>query len=147
MSGAASALYFCGCLFLCCFPTPDPMFGRKQSKGPPSSSGGHQTIVQPVVVNQRGNGGDWEYDEEEEESAGEEESYDEEPASPTRKASMVSRNGDKITDDDFDFDTPTEGTSRVDYKERTLANGMRQVDEITYYPDGTKSIKTKSYDD
>lgn len=153
MSGASSALFFCGCLFLCCFPTPDPMFGPKQYKGPPARGTQENIVIQPVVIDQRRNPRDYDYEEEEyEESSAEDEdeddeSYDEEaPRQPTKKNSMVSNTGDKITDDDFNFESPTEGTSRVDYKERTLPDGTRQVDEITYHPDGTKTIKTKSYD-
>lgn len=110
-------------------------------------------MIQPVVIDQRRNPRDYDYEEEEyEESSAEDEdeddeSYEEEaPRQPTKKNSMVSNTGDKITDDDFNFESPTEGTSRVDYKERTLPDGTRQVDEITYHPDGTKTIKTKSYD-
>lgn len=155
MSGASSALFFCGSIFLCCFPTPDPMFGKKTSKGPSSSrGGGHQVVVQPVVMDQRRNGYDEDDDDDDEddESSGDDGSYEdeeeeEERRPPAKKNSMVSKNGDKITDDDFNFETPRDGTSRVETKERILADGTRRVDEITYHPDGRKTIKTKSYND
>ena len=54
---------------------------------------------------------------------------------------------DKINDDDFD-DIPQagdDGVDRVEFKEKSFPDGSRQVDEITYYEDGTKSVDTKHY--
>lgn len=139
MSGASSALYFCASLFLCCFPTPDPLFGKRTPKKRPTAREPN-VIVQPIVIDQTGghlqkNDND-EYDDEEED-----------PPVPRKTSSMISRkNADKITDDDFDFEVPRDDADRVDYREITLPDGTRQVHETTYHSDGTKSTKTRMYD-
>ncbi len=139
MCGASSALYFCACLFLCCFPTPDPLCGRRAAKkGPPSRQ--QKVVIQPIVIDQ--NSGQVQYDHENEEYDDEEE----DPPAPRKKNSIMSLNGDKITDDDFNFEAPKDESARVDYREITLPDGRRQVEETTYHPDGTKSTKTRTYD-
>lgn len=100
-------------------------------------------MIQPVVVDKqssaKSNGG-----------LVYEEDFGDEPdddgrSAPTRKLSRISQNGDKISDDEFNFDTPTDGTKQVEYKETTLPDGTTQVDEITYHSDGTKTVKTQKY--
>lgn len=145
LSGVASTLFFCACCFLCCFPTPDPMCAkRRPTRTKQDNNGQGNVIIQPVVVDQRANNGDYE-EEYYEEDDDEDKSYEEQPRSPKKKASKASNSGDFVTDDDFDFETPMEGTSRIEYKERTLPNGTKVVDEITYHPDGRRTVKKNRY--
>lgn len=139
MSGIASALYFCACLFLCCFPTPDPVFGKKEVKTRPPSGGGQNVVVQPIIVENRG--GVREVDPRDENYY-----YDEDEQSQSQsKKSKISYKADKVTDEDFNFDAPSNDAARVDYKEITLPDGTRKVEETTYHPDGTTSKKTRKY--
>eukprot|EP00934_Nitzschia_sp_Nitz4_P001205 Nitzschia sp. Nitz4//scaffold7_size249615//219639//220629//NITZ4_001209-RA/size249615-augustus-gene-0.267-mRNA-1//-1//CDS//3329558538//1205//frame0 len=130
MSGISTLLYFCGCILLCCFPTPDPYFDRPQRK-PKAESG----VVQPVFVE----------DDDEEDY---DEDYEEEPKprrKPKKKAARVSKNAD-ITDDEFNFESHDDQDGHVEYKETTLPDGTVEVDEITYHPDGSQTIITRTYD-
>lgn len=142
LSGVSSALYFCACLFLCCFPTPDPLFGKHPTKKRPSPSEQQKVVIQPIVINQTGGSGygqEMQYNEE----------YDDEELNitvPKKKSSIISQNGDKITDDDFNFKVPIDESDRMDVKEVTLPDGTRQVEETTYHADGRKSKKTRKYD-
>lgn len=121
MCGTASALYFCACLFLCCFPSPEPYFNRSEPPKPTPVANPHKVVVQPVVVDNVRGGGDgaWDYDEENDDGGDdgdyeEEQSYEEEEA-PSKKVSKKKKGDDKISDDDFDFEVPTGGTSRIEY--------------------------------
>jgi hypothetical protein len=121
-------------LLLCCFPRPDPFCNalggadaekdRKEQEEP-------KVIVQPVVV----------------ENPNYEEDYGEEPSPPTPERRSSRRDApvdEKITDEDFDTPEIGEGTSRVEIKEKTFPDGTREVDEITHYADGSKSVKTQT---
>lgn len=147
LSGAATAAFWIACLLLCCFPRPEPfcksLGGIDADKSRKSEP---KIIFQPVIVN---------------EEPGYDEDYGDEPPSPRRKSSKRVEadersslrrtsskrvEGDeKITKDDFDTPEIGDGTSRVEIKEKTFPDGTRQVDEITHYDDGSKSVKTQTF--
>lgn len=129
LSGTSSALYFLACVFLCMFPSPKPIFGRRRrkSKDSPESRSDDNVVIQPIIINQRSSrkGGDWEGNEEDDDAFSNDDGRREAPISPTKKgASFANRGADKVTDDDFDFEAD-DSSSHVEY----------------YNPDGTISTK------
>lgn len=157
LSGAAMVVFWCACVLLCCFPRPDPVCAPKPRQPSRRESGQPQAIIQPVVINNS----DYDYEEEYGEAP---------PPSPRRKSSKIQANepeaprrksskregddsvngvhlDDKITEEDFDTPDLQEGTTRVEVKEKSFPDGTRQVDAITHYADGSKSVKTQTYKD
>jgi len=121
LCGISSVFYFSACLFLCCFPSPEPYCNRSEPKSKPVRPP-TKVVVQPVVMNGEGA---WDHNEEEDEDGDEQGdsekgSDEEEPAAPpskkaSKRMSKASKDDYKITDDDFDFEVPSEGTHRVEY--------------------------------
>lgn len=144
MSGISSALYFCACLFLCCFPTPDPLLRKREVKTRPPSGGEQNVVVQPIIIDQTGEMRQIDPQSENFYDHDDHQQYQQSPT-PSKKLSKRSYKADKVTDDDFNFDAPSSDAARVDYKETTLPDGTRKVVETTYHPDGTTSKKTKKY--
>jgi hypothetical protein len=113
-------------------------------------------IVQPVIVQpgQYASNNNQNYVEDYENKAPpppQRKSSTDEPKPPKKKASKRKDSdnnntpAEKITDEDFDTPTIQEGTSSVEVKEKTFPDGTRQVDEITHYEDGSKSVKTQTF--
>ena len=143
---------------MCCVPTPDPCLAKRRR-----NEANRDDYDEPRT--KKSNAGGWQgYNEE----AGYEEDYDQnddyennneydnnghyeepepEPEPPKRKKSKSKKKkGDQIDDDEFNFEVPQSNDGRVEYRERTLRDGRRQVDEITIHPDGSKTVTTQTYD-
>ena len=145
-SGAAVFCFWVACLFLCCFPRPDPFcknFGAaeaepKERPEEPVRVYVQQQVDEPDYEEDYGDDAD-DYDDDSDD--------DDEAPPPKRKSSKRASKPEKITNDDFN-DTPEiqEGTSNVEIKEKTFPDGSRRVDEITTYADGSQSVKTQTFD-
>lgn len=124
-NGAAVGLYWFCCLLVCCIPRPDPLFKRSKSPTRRNSKPAH---TNPTVSVQQNNG------------------FEDEGSAATSKKTSNKKNDDgRITDDDFDTHTEVAEGTRVEYKEKTFPDGTRQVDEITHYADGSRSVKTQNF--
>ena len=162
MSIGATVAFWFACVLQCCFPRPDPFcdYKRRQDtekrkeesefREAPRSPRSPRSPRNRRVV----------YEEEYEEYAEDEEEPVTPPKPKSKKKKKKSKRdlteggldyvghdkNDKITKDDFkDAPAVDEGVDRVEFKEKAFPDGSRQVDEITYYEDGTKSVNTKTY--
>lgn len=156
--GISSVLFFVACVLLCCFPTPDPCLMKRkhdesnQRSEPQSnnSTGGWAGYNEKdnEDIDDKGQYDKWnQYGREENDNNGhnEEEVPEPQPKKKKKKKSKKKKTGE-IDDDEFDFEVPQSNEGRVEYRERTLRDGRRQVDEITIHPDGSKTVTTQTYD-
>jgi hypothetical protein len=142
LSGISAILYWISGLLVCCIPRPDPICFSSGSSSKAKRSNSQQEVVVPIVID------DYEF-------------KDEESPPLTRKSSRVglTRNSSsvsltrknshtpldsKIRNEDFETPSVADGT-RVEVKEKEFPDGTRQVDEITHYADGSKSVKTQTF--
>jgi hypothetical protein len=159
LSGAAALAFFLCSLFCCCLPRPDPIFSNRsgsnnqkstQPAGTKEQKEQPQVIVQPVQYMTTKNYED-DYGNEAPPSKSKTAiQKNDEPKPPKRTASKRKDNDnnppdEKITAEDFDTPAIQEGTSSLEVKEKTFPDGTRQVDEITHYEDGSKSVKTQTF--
>mmetsp|Transcript_4495 Transcript_4495/g.6782 ORF Transcript_4495/g.6782 Transcript_4495/m.6782 type:complete len:312 (+) Transcript_4495:164-1099(+) len=131
LSGIAAILFWVSGLLVCCVPRPNPICLGGGSGAKRSNS--EQEVVVPIVI--------------------EDDDFNEQsPPAPTRKNSNISltrKNSNtpldsKIRHQDFATPSVADGT-RVEVKEKEFPDGTRQVDEITHYADGSKSVKTQTF--
>lgn len=131
-SAIAASIYWLCCVLTCCFPRPDPFCEYRKKREEEQEEVvvvKRRVIVEPDV--EQGYNAD-------------QEPKDKDAKKKKRKPRKPQK--DKITD--ADFDTPagvSDEVDRVEYKETTLPDGSRKVDEITHYFNGRQAVKTTRY--
>jgi outer membrane biosynthesis protein TonB len=127
---------------LCCLPRPDPICtpcgGRSGGSSEPEVAKPKSKPKPKPKPKEKPNA----KEKPQEAAAAEDYDYD---SDIVDEDNPVDVEGNEKYGDEYDA-APAEGASRVEVKEKTFPDGSRVVEETTIFADGSKSVKTQTYD-
>ncbi|CAJ1946249.1 unnamed protein product [Cylindrotheca closterium] len=128
-SAFACIFYWICCTMTCCFPRPDPY--REYRKNPEELRESRvKKIERTVTVEPDVQGGFTP------------EKLEEEKKKGGRKSRRKGKGSNGVSSE---LGTNQDNVDRVELNEKKFPDGSRQVDEVTFYKDGTRSVNTTRY--
>lgn len=127
-SATASIFYWTCCCFICCFPRPDPY--REYRKNPEELRESRVKRVERTITIEPDLQDGFNPDKLEE-------------GERQRKRKPRKKRGSNAVSSELG--TNRDNIDRVELDEKKFPDGSRQVDEVTYFKDGTRSVNTTRY--